>query len=74
MTSGQLIRILTGHSERVKSIRFSENGNVLASGSLDKSIKLWNWKTGKELKTLKHYSYVYVGFQYNSMNCYSAYS
>lgn len=40
---------LDGHSNAVWSVAFSPDGTKLVSGSSDKSIKLWNVKTGKEL-------------------------
>ncbi len=43
---------LPGHQGRVWSVAFSPNGQTLASGSEDQTIKLWDWKTGQCLKTL----------------------
>jgi WD40 repeat protein len=43
---------LSGHSGRVLSVRFSPNGNLIASASADRTIKLWN-VNGTLLKTLK---------------------
>ena len=44
---------LEGHTEPVDSVSFSPDGKTLATGSQDKTIKLWNIETGKELLTLK---------------------
>jgi len=41
-----------GHTELVNSVAFSPNGRWLASGSSDKTIKLWDVATGEELRTL----------------------
>ncbi len=50
-------KIRTWH---VISVSFSPDGKTLVSGSRDKTIKLWNVETGKEIRTLKgHDSYVY---------------
>ncbi|KAI7976406.1 hypothetical protein EIK77_000231 [Talaromyces pinophilus] len=50
------LQTLEGHSAQVSSIAFSPNGQTLASGSHDGTIKLWDTKTGSELQTLKGYS------------------
>lgn len=44
--------ILKGHTETVVSLAFSPDGKMLASGSGDHSIKLWDLATGKNTKTL----------------------
>ena len=45
-------RTLTGHSNSVYSVGFSPDGQTLASGSWDKTIKLWDVRTGKVRHTL----------------------
>ncbi len=46
---------LEGHNEVIWDVSFSRDGNLIASGSVDKVIKLWTPK-GKLLNTLKgHY-------------------
>ena len=35
---------------------FSPNGKQMASGSKDKSVKLWNLETGTELSTMTRHS------------------
>jgi WD40 repeat protein len=50
---------LEGHNDSVRSVSFSPDGKTLASGSADKTIKLWDLETGKEIRTLKgHDNYV----------------
>jgi WD40 repeat protein len=51
-----LERTLTGHSDSVWSVAYSPDGQTLASGSWDKTIKLWNVKTGNLLQTLTGHS------------------
>ncbi|MBP5976246.1 PD40 domain-containing protein [Brasilonema sp. CT11] len=48
---------LEGHRTNVGSIAWSPNGKLLAAGSYDGTIKLWN-QDRKELKTLNHGSAV----------------
>ncbi|WP_217360042.1 hypothetical protein [Anabaena sp. UHCC 0253] len=50
------IPTFSGHSDRVKSVAFSPDGQTLASGSGDNTIKLWNVNTGKLLQTLPGHS------------------
>lgn len=55
----QELRTLKGHSFLVHSVCFSPDGSMLASGSWDKTVKLWRVSNGKEMKTIKgHSSYV----------------
>ena len=44
---------LFGHRNGVSSVAFSSDGTSIASGSRDKTIKLWNTTSGKEINTLK---------------------
>jgi WD40 repeat protein/uncharacterized caspase-like protein len=41
-----------GHAGAVNSIAFSPDGHILASGSQDNTIKLWDVASGRELRTL----------------------
>ncbi len=45
--------VLTGHSGEVNSLAFNLKGTTLASGSDDKTIKIWNFNRRKEIRTLK---------------------
>ena len=44
---------LGGHKKSVKSISFSPDGKTMASGSYDRTIRLWNLPEGRYKKTLK---------------------
>lgn len=48
----QLQRTLTGHQQPVAVICISPDGQILASGSDDNTIKLWEISTGEEIATL----------------------
>ncbi len=49
---------LLGHSDEIRSLAWSSDGDILASGSKDGKIKLWNEK-GQELITLRAPSEVF---------------
>ncbi len=51
-----LDKSLTGHSSWVDSVIYSPDGRYLASGSQDKTIKIWEVATGKQLLTLTGHS------------------
>jgi WD40 repeat protein/predicted Ser/Thr protein kinase len=48
---------LKGHSGDVSSVAFSPEGDQIASGSTDNTIKLWDAATGQEVLTLKGHSH-----------------
>ena len=47
---GQLV--LEGHTDELRSVAWSPDGSQLASGSIDKTVKIWNANTGRVSRTL----------------------
>jgi serine/threonine protein kinase len=43
---------LSGHTGSVRSVAFAPDGRTLASGSSDRTIKLWDVASGREVRTL----------------------
>jgi WD40 repeat protein/DNA-binding CsgD family transcriptional regulator len=56
VADGQEILTFQGHTNRIRSIAFSPDGQKLASGSDDMSVKIWSVRTGECLKTFTGHS------------------
>ena len=50
---GTVIRAFVGHTDYVRCLCISSDGNRLASGSSDASIRLWDINTGTQLLTMR---------------------
>ena len=48
--------VQTGHTATVRCVAFSHDGKTLASGSFYGTIKLWDLRSGREIRTLKQKS------------------
>jgi WD40 repeat protein len=51
--AGRIERTLEGHQLEVLALAFSPDGKWLASGSADKTVRVWNASTGECVQTLK---------------------
>jgi WD40 repeat protein len=44
-----------GHSKTIQCISFSPDGNFVVTGSADHTARIWDTRTGKEIRTFKHH-------------------
>ncbi|KAJ5917529.1 hypothetical protein N7466_011083 [Penicillium verhagenii] len=51
------LQTLEGHSDSVESITWSPDGSRLASGSRDKTVRIWDPATGQSVSTLEGHSH-----------------
>ncbi|NMG10321.1 serine/threonine-protein kinase [Brasilonema sp. UFV-L1] len=56
LVTGQEIFTFSGHSNIVNFISFSPDGQILVSGSEDRTIKIWNLATGQQIRTLERHT------------------
>ena len=50
--TGEPRELLTGHTDGVNTVSFSPDGQLIASGSNDNTVRLWNANTGIHMHTL----------------------
>lgn len=50
--SGELVSTLRGHKEHAWSASFSADGRTLASGSTDRTVRVWDWQAQRQILEL----------------------
>jgi WD40 repeat protein len=51
--SGELVRVLSGHTNAVEHLRFTPDGRFLVSSSRDASLRIWDLATGSSVVFLE---------------------
>lgn len=57
---------MTGHQNLINDVKFSPDMRLVASASFDKSVKIWNGKTGKLVLSYVHLNAFFI---YLFKNC-----
>src|ERR1700730_8787370 len=60
------LSVQTGHASFIVSVAFTRDGRILASGSVDQTIKLWDTATGRELRALKGHTGTVTGVAFSA--------
>ncbi|MYG07753.1 hypothetical protein F4167_14285, partial [Candidatus Poribacteria bacterium] len=50
--TGEELDLFVGHTDWISSVAYSPDGNTLASGSWDNTVRLWDTHTGEHIQTL----------------------
>ena len=53
-----------GHQQLINQVSFSPDARLIASASFDKSVKLWDGRTGKSVRCDSHMLLVYTPYRY----------
>ncbi|KAG0300129.1 hypothetical protein BGZ98_009428, partial [Dissophora globulifera] len=56
VATGESGPILEGHTDGVRSVKYSSNGQQIASGSWDETVRLWDAQTGEPASILNDHS------------------
>jgi hypothetical protein len=64
------INVFTGHTNTIKSAAFSHDGQLIVSGSIDTSVRIWSARSGKVLKTLNKHTKGVNKVEFNKSNAY----
>ena len=59
------VATLQGHTGEVLSVSYSPDGSTLASGSLDRTVRLWDVSSGQEIATLQGHTHGVTSVSYS---------
>jgi len=66
LSTGQIEKLLEGHTDSVTALRFSADGRYLASGSWDKQTIIWDIETGQPIRTIHAHSHVVTAVDFSA--------
>jgi WD40 repeat protein len=64
--TGERLKTLSGHLDRIRALAFPPNGGIIASGSSDATIKLWDIETGECLCDLMGHHQIVTKLKFSS--------
>ncbi|AIE86036.1 AAA-like domain-containing protein [Fimbriimonas ginsengisoli] len=66
--TGRTVSRLVGHGQTVASIDLSPDGRRIATGSYDKTVKLWDFATGREITSIGEATSPYIDVHFTLDN------
>lgn len=57
---------LEGHTDKVLSVNFSPDGNLVASGSIDNTLRLWQISPGSLLRTMRGHPFPILAIKFSA--------
>jgi WD40 repeat protein len=53
LAKGEQLQLLLGHTDQVHAVAISPSGALIASGSADRTVRLWDAETGQEVRCFR---------------------